>query len=254
MTEEELRRMLLSAKKMEIDRERKEEDIRVIMQNAGNLRGLPRLRYWERVCSMAGYLSLWVWVIQAAILLACGYLICMSDQRESQMLFSMAAPLVGCLGCIEIQRGYFCGMWEMEKACRYDLRQVILLKMQIMSGVDLAVVLCMVGFGRGQGMTLPGAVLTILVPYFLSSFVYFTMLCRMNRRISNYFLVGIGLLMSFCSGMLVNCIDTVRWEHINTHGEWTAILTLAALDLMIMAMKRFLRCCDREENERWSFD
>lgn len=254
MTEEELRRMLLSAKNLKIDKIRKETDIRGILQSARNTRGLPRLSYWERVCAMAGYLSLWVWGMQAAIILACGYLVCISDWRGSQMLFTMAAPLIGCIGCIEIQRGYSCGMWEMEKACRYDLRQVVLLKMQIMGGIDLAIVLCMVGYSKGLGTTLSGAVLTILVPYLLSSFVYFMLLCRMDRRISNYLLVGTGLIMSFGSGMFVNCIDAVSWERINAHGEWTAVLTLAALDLMVIAMKRFLKSCDREENGRWSFD
>lgn len=246
--------MLLAAKNLEIDEKRKEADIRTVIQGAQNTRGLPGLSYWERVCAMAGYLSLWVWLVQASVVLALGYFVCMSGGRESQALFTMAAPLVGCIGCIEIQRGYACGMWEMEKACRYDLRQVILLKMQIMSGIDLAVVLCMVGFSRGFGTTLTGAVLTILVPYLLSSFVYFMLLCRMDRRISNYLLAGTGLMMSFGSGMFVNCIDAVSWERINAHGEWTAVLTLAALDLMVIAMRRFLKSCDREENGRWSFD
>lgn len=254
MTEEELKDMLLSMKVPEIDDRRKEADIRFALEQAKDIRGLPKITYWERLRSMAGYLSPWVWVVQAVVLLVCGYAICMMPYYNYISIVSMAAPLLACIGCVEIKRGYGCGMWEMEKACRYDLRQVVLLKMQITGGVDLLVICCLIALSTGQGVELPKAIISILIPYLLTAFVFFMLLCRTGRRISNYVLAAAGMFMTVGMGIFTSCIDDIKWEYINNHGEWTAILVLAAVDLLMISMRRFLRSCDREEGIEWNFD
>lgn len=254
MTEEELKQILQSAQNMEIDEERKERDIRFVVEAARDIRGIPKLTYGERIWSMTGYLSPWIWFLQAVILMGGGYFTCAIAWEDSQIFFSMAAPLIGCIGCTEIYRGYTCGMWEMEKACRYDLRQVVLLKMQITGSADLALILCMMCFGKETGMTLSQAILGVLVPYLLAAFVYFMLLCRMDRNVSNYLLAAVGIFMSLGSAIIMNCIDDVTWERISEHGEWTALLVIVAADMMLAAMRRFLRYCDREDDRRWNFD
>lgn len=165
---------------------------------------------------------------------------------------SILAPLIACIGCTEIQRGYYCGMWEMEKACRYDLRHVMLLKMQITGSIDLILVLCLILFSAGRGIELPKAVLSILIPYLLASFLYFILLCRLRSRFSSYVLVGIGILLPMCNGFIMNCIDEVAWEIISAHSEWTAVLVILAADLLLWSMRRFFIYCDREENGKWN--
>lgn len=252
MTDEELKRRFLSIPKSEIDQSRKETSICQVMSQGTVLRGLNRITYWDRVRTMAGYLSPWVWFAQAVIFFLSAYLFRNSSEEEFLGMCSILAPLIACIGCTEIQRGYYCGMWEMEKACRYDLRHVMLLKMQITGSIDLILVLCLILFSAGRGIELPKAVLSILIPYLLASFLYFILLCRLRSRFSSYVLVGIGILLPMCNGFIMNCIDEVAWEIISAHSEWTAVLVILAADLLLWSMRRFFIYCDREENGKWN--
>lgn len=252
MTDEELKKRFLSIPKSEIDQSRKETSIYQIMSQGTGIRGLTRITYWDRVRTMAGYLSPWVWFAQAVIFLLSAYLFGNSPEENFLGICSGLAPLIACIGCTEIQRGYYCGMWEMEKACRYDLRHVMLLKMQITGSIDLILILSLIFFTTEKGIELPKAVLSILIPYLLTSFVYFMLLCRLKSRFSTYLLLGLGILLLMCNALILQCIDEVTWEIISNHSEWTAVLAILAADLLIWSMRRFFIYCDREENGKWN--
>ncbi|MDO4274389.1 MAG: hypothetical protein Q4D16_12020 [Eubacteriales bacterium] len=253
MKDSEIKILLKECRGPEIDRECKEKSIRFVTGQMKDIRVLYHISYWERLKNMAGYLSPWVWAVQAAILMLLGYFAVLDSQ--SMLPAAVAAvPLLGCIGCMEIQRGYMCGMWEMEKACRYDLRQVVLLKLQIMGGVDMAVVVCLLAMATGRGITLSKAVFYILLPYFISCFIYFTILCRTDRRASDFVIVGAGILMSAVMWVLLNCIDEVMWSYLDVRMEWTALAAIAAADLMLLSVRRFWKICDKESNKVWSYD
>lgn len=252
MTDEKLKTYFLSIPKPEIDQSRKETSICLVLSHTDEIRGLTRITYWDRIRTMAGYLSPWVWFAQAAVLLLGGYLFCSTPEDNFLSICSVLAPLIACIGCTEIQRGYYYGMWEMEKACRYDLRHVMLLKMQITGSIDLALIFCLMGFSAGRGIEFSKAVLAILMPYLLSSFVYFMLLCRVRSRFSSYVLAGAGIVMMLFHLSILESLDDVAWEIICGHSEWIAVLVIFSVDMVIWSMRRFFIFCDREENKKWN--
>lgn len=252
MKDEELKNILLQVKGPAIDSQRKEAAVCFVMSSKKERRGLTRITYWERLRSMVGYLSGGYWIIQGFLLLLCGY--CAAAGGEKILVLATTAPLLGCIGCTEIQRGYACGMWELEMSCRYDLRQVMLLKMQIFGGVDLAAILCLMIFAGSTGAAFPQMLVTILLPYLLSCSVYFLLLCVTDRKVSNYVMIGVGVFMAVATQMVFSFLDDVSWNVINTHAEWAALAVLAAADLLLLAMRWFWKTCDMEGKKAWSFD
>lgn len=255
MRDENLKKLLRAVEKPRADTEKKEASIQAVLLAAAHSerRVLHKISYGERIRCIAGYISFWSWFLQGAVAVMAGYLAVSGDVRFV-MIVGCVMPLLACIACTEVRRGYTCGMWELEKACRYDLRQVMLLKMQIMGLVDIVIALGLAAFGTEMGMGLPQAILMILVPYFLSGAVFFFLLCKTDRQVSNYVLTGAGILMAAVCYMIPELCSGIWWRFINSHAEWAALILLVSVDLLLLAVRRFLKECDVEEKRTWSCD
>ena len=104
-------------------------------------RRYQRVNVMGRIRSQITYISPAVWMAQFLLLLLCVYL--MKDRSsgsDRQMLFSVAslfAASIALIGFPELCKSFSCGMWELEQACKYNLRQLMSLKMAIVGVADL---------------------------------------------------------------------------------------------------------------------
>lgn len=254
MKDEELKNLFQSVPLPEIDRDRKEKTIKAVLDSRQEVRGLTHITYLERLFTMAGYISPMVWITQAVICMVCGLTLFLYPDDTFLECCAVVTPLLGCVGFVEIQKDYTCHMWEMEKSCRYDLRQVLLMKMQITGGVDVLLLLLMAALGMGKGISLSEAALAVAVPFFLSASIYLGILFRTDRKISNYILIALGVLLAVLSNGLTS---QVRWLELAEQpgfAERAALLTLAAADVMLLSIRHFWKNYDREEKTGWNFE
>lgn len=100
-----------------------------------------RVNFISRIKSQMTYISLKLWIAQFFLLSLCVYL--MKDiaaDSDVQVLFSVTSffvALIALVGFPELCKSFSCGMWELEQACKYNLRQLTSLKMVILGVVDL---------------------------------------------------------------------------------------------------------------------
>lgn len=253
MKDKELKQILQTGRKPEIDSSRKEEAIRGVLAAGGNLRGMPRISIWQRMYTMAGYLSPWLWIVQGAVVLLCAYSLAVNG-RGMMPTIAAAVPLIGCIGFVELQKGYACGMQELESACRYDNRQVILLKLLLIGSADMLLTLFLFALSTRLGVGLPEAVLYILVPYLLSCALYFAILLRTNRRVSNVGLLAAGIFLAVAFQFVFENIDLDNWVIRSDDSRWVFGMTVTAAALLILAIRKFWKRIDREDTKIWSFD
>lgn len=253
MKDKELRQILRAGRKPEIDSSRKEETIRRVLAAGGNLRGMPRISIWQRMYTMAGYISPWLWILQGAAVLLCAYSLAVNGNG---MMPTIAAtvPLIGCIGFVELQKGYACGMQELESVCRYDGRQVILLKLLLIGSVDMLLTLFLLAFSTQYGVGLPEAVLYIVVPFLLSCALYFSILLRTDRRVSNVGLFAAGIFLVFMFQLFFGNVDIRVWYMENSNSQWVLGAVAASVTLLALAIRKFWKRMDREDIKIWSFD
>lgn len=248
MTDEELKKILLAVPAPKAEEERKENTIRLVMAAKKELRGLTGISWWKRIRTMAGYISPAIWLGQGAVLLLVIWGM-LESGINSPAIECLAGPLLGGIACLEVQKSYACGMWELEQSCRYDARQVMLLKMQITGGADLLILLGLLGLGISLEVSFTETVLCLLVPYFLSVSVYLLILCRTDRRASNYVMAGAGILLAIVFLMSIGGLSDMRGFFLEWPGEWAAVLLVFSVDLMLLALRHFWKTCNMEEKK-----
>lgn len=155
----------------------------------------------DRLLRQLPYISPWIWPVQLLVLLLFFLLLRQQSIRvETLVLLSSTGPLLAILPMADSIRSFGCNMWEMEAACRYDLRQITAMRLCIVGGGDILVL----AFGSclyGQKMSaLWGFGLYILLPFLVSSCIYLQELNHFPGKYSACLLVstGIGVNLTCC--------------------------------------------------------
>ena len=174
---------------------------KIIVKNVlGELESKPltfiKIAWIRRVFMQIPFLSKGTLFGQAVILLA-GILIAMNgrDQRYL-MVMSICIPLVGVVGGLEILRSFASGMWELEQTCRYDLRQVMGMKLFIIGITDLMSLGLWIVLGNIRGTGITHMLIFVLIPFNISNIVYLLILKIFGRNCSGFVFAAAGVGMS----------------------------------------------------------
>lgn len=158
----------------------------------------PEASLPDRLLRQIPYISLWIWPVQLLLLLLFAtFLRKEAITVEQLLLLSFTGPLLAVLPVADIVRSFGCNMWEMEAACRYDLRQITAMRLCIIGGGDI-VVLAVGGCLYGRH---PGGIgefsLYILLPFLASSCLYLWELNHFSRKCNGYLLAATGIVLNF---------------------------------------------------------
>lgn len=155
---------------------------------------LPPESFLDSLLRQVPYISPWVWSVQflALVLFAAIFRTDLGNM-EVMLFLSFLGPLLALLPAVDIVRRFSCRMWEMEAACRHDLRQLTAMHMCIIGGADIAVLAtgaCLCGNLRGS---LWEFVLFVVLPFLVSSCVYLWELRHFSRRQNSSILAATGI-------------------------------------------------------------
>lgn len=154
------------------------------------------------------YITTWIWGVQIGIVIFFALLLQGNLERQEPILFmSLSGPVLALLLVVDIVRSFGCNMWEMEAACRHDLRQLTAMRMCIVGAADTAVLTagCAL-WGKRMGNIWEFALFAVL-PFFLSSTVYLWELKIFSGKCGGYVLAVTGMAL-----MLV-CVPALRMIH-----------------------------------------
>lgn len=217
----------------------------------------------EKILNQVTYLSPWVWSVQIGILALLFYFDYHSQHSSMVMYMSCLAPSLVLILLWELGKMFSHNMWEMEAACRYNLPQLISMRLCILSGVDLLVL-----GGTGAVFYMAGGplwqfALCVLLPFFLAASLCFWILSCYGSHVN---IVGLAaacaLLFSvwtpLISGPPIVVDSSIYGDHMPSELQaYLEVLprialwgTLAALALFLISAYRLCTKQYYESTER----
>lgn len=180
------------------------------------------------------YLSPALWFTEAAVLVFCMLIVEQTgNSADRELLFSFLsffAALLGTLGFPELCRSFSCRMWELEQSCRYDLRQIISVRLFLIGVTDLVLLLLVSGMVSSKmGILFWKSAVYLLVPFNLSCITVFCVL-GLLRDSSSFAPV-------YFSGAVVSLLIFIGANRLSIYQklplfQWNLILALTVFVLL----------------------
>lgn len=244
---DELKPILQKNKAPAIRHELRLAQIRQLTHDAGKMDILSRRSLLEHIFLQASYLSRWIWLVQASLPALLFYY---GIQGNHMLVFTCMMMLAPCLTLAllyELSKSFRSGMWEMEAPCRYNLQQLLAMRICFLSGTDTAVLLAALLCFRMVGGSLWQFALYVLIPFFLASALCLGILRRYAHRVSQYLLAAVSLsFLSVFVPLLQGC-NTYMLAH---HAEmYEKIITLSTVGALLLFICCSVRLCRRQKQE-----
>ena len=173
---------------------------RLLMKNPGQ-----ELRWYRRFVNQFKYISPFLWFSQLLAIGLCILLISQigSDTDMTAILsaISFIVALLGVVGFPEICKSFSYQMWELEQSCKYNLRQIVAIKLSIIGTIDLMIILAITLFTSLQtNLPMWEMALYLFVPFNLALSHLFLLqaLREIKTRYPPYFPQALGLPFLCC--------------------------------------------------------
>lgn len=158
---------------------------------------LPR-----RIFNQLRYISPLLWGTEGVIVIFCILIISQINEDTditlvlSSLSFFMA--LLGIFGFPELCKSFSCQMWELEQSCKYNLRQIVTLKLSLIGVLDLMLILIISSATSIQiGLPLWEITLYLFVPFNLSCIVAFIILGFIRNKCIEWLMFPAGFGIAF---------------------------------------------------------
>lgn len=246
--EEAIRRLLLQNRPPDVDPERRRQLVRQVTSLMEQRPPVPlKTSYIQKLWEQVRYISPLTWCLQ---FLAVPFLVLFVNWNHGDVMqiLLICSPLAGIIGICEVLRSFSCHMGELEQTCRYNLRQVLAMKLWLMGLADL-LILCFAGAVAGAaGGKLSEMILYVVIPFNLSNSLYLFLLNKVSRRFSGSILLGCGIFLSFLLAFLrENSPFLLRWQASEIAAPLLLLMFLASFALILWMGSRFIKNTPMEE-------
>lgn len=229
MNDKKIKAFLSQNQSIPMDENRKKKSIALLMEEVERAEFTPAVSMKEVFTNQLCYMSKSSFLIQLLAAAAGFYLLAVYGDSQLQrvwMQLSSVLPLLVIVSCTEIQKSFLDNMWELECACRYDLRTVISVRMAILSGVNLLILTLFSIMGSHQTQTFFfRTAVYLLVPFLLMNLLFFILLQK--RRLSRFGLYTAGLAATLLFLFLSNTELHFLYES-GLFAVWLLVLVIAA--------------------------
>jgi hypothetical protein len=193
---QEIRSILEGVRTPEIDENRKQNTLELLRMERKRLHMRSRKTYGRRLLEQTAYLSPAAWLIQGTLVLSLAYGFLVREKEEMLLQLLLCAPVIGIVGFTELMRSYRQNMWELEQACRYNLRQLMGMRLLIFGIADSLVACSVAIMGWGTGIRTWEVLIFFFIPQILSDCVYLYLMTRFRRHFQGTALLGSAVLMT----------------------------------------------------------
>ncbi len=240
--EAEIRAFLKKSEQPYIDEERKRRMLELLRIERKKLHVRSRKSYAKRVLEQAGYLSPLAWILQGAAVLFLGWLIHVEERNSILAGLLTCAPMLGVIGFAEILRSYQQNVWELEQACRYNLRQLMGMRLLIFGAVDSLLACCVIISGFQAGIRAEELLVFFLIPQMLSDSVYLYLMTRLRQRFQVTALIASGVMLTmFWAQIFAAVLQTPQIVEQLTRPLALLAVLLVSMGLLALSCTRFLQ-------------
>lgn len=161
---------------------------------------VQELGWYRRIVNQFKYISPLLWLSQLLAIGICMLLISQIDSNTDMTAIlsaiSFIVALLGVVGFPEVCKSFSYQMWELEQSCKYNLRQIVAIKLSIIGTIDLIIILAVTLFTSIQTkLPMWEMALYLFVPFNLACIVSFfiTGLARNKNSVLPIFPAGFGI-------------------------------------------------------------
>lgn len=251
--EKEIRLQLSRASIPPMQQKREEELFTAIRQEIYHKTIYPRKSWLQKMVEQLLYLSPSVWMIQGAILVIAALLAIDRQVTGWFQVVSVLISLVGLAGIPELAKSFYSGMWELEESCRYNLRQLLVIRLVLLGMVDVFMLVCFLALAGWQNNTSTEIIIYLMIPFNLSNSIYLLVFRYLRGKCSLFFMAAVGLLQAFAMVFLSAAIHSFAGEAsqavplrlVNGGG-------IASFFLLCFCIYQLIYAVNKEETKAWN--
>lgn len=210
----------------------------------------PKESYFNFICYQIGYIRKYVWAISALLLvIALGSLYYIPEEGilEIVWIVSSLLPFVTLLTVTEISRSASYNMAELEMSCKFNLSDIILVRMGILGTANFmlfVIILVFTMFKTDYSILRLGTY--IVVPFLLTLVLSLVVLNHMRSRETIYVCAGISCGVSVLYSVLRFSVEIAfTYDNLYIWGILCCILIISA----VIQIKKLIK---KTEELQWS--
>lgn len=228
------------------DPEKLRETVRLAETAYRERQAAVRIGFREFLSMQLRFISKWVWLAQAALLLPVLLTIgrgplSMGEMRPELFILSSCASLIAFLGFPEILKSYSHGMAEIEACSRFSMRRLMGARMLILGLADLCcLTVILTVSAASSGTPVLRMILYLLVPFNVTCCGCLTVLDHVKSRQGGYFCSAVCIL---CIAVFARLSFVERYYEAAATGAW-AVLFFCSLAYFVIELFRAFRGFD----------
>lgn len=198
-----------------------------------NMDYLPPQSFTGQILTQLSFLSGWIWLAQAGMLLLLFLCFFRADPIQVNMMIFCLASGLSLILTYEMSKSFRADVWEMEAACRYNLSQIFFFRLCILSGGDFLVLTAALVIYRMTGGPLWQFCLFTLLPFFLSSAISLYALRRIGNRCHSTAIAVIPLFSVNLTAWLIPAMEECLSGIGISLSQAMPVMTLLALAFLL---------------------
>lgn len=199
MKDRELKKLLM-LNIPEIDMSKKTQTIQAAKQLLDSRgRHSHSTSLFQLITTQIGFIPARIWAAQIAIITLLGFLIAQNGTNVYSALTSITCmlPLISLIGVSELLKSFQHGLWEIEQSCRYNTKQILIIRLIIFGFSDLLITAVLITFLNLTFETgLIALSLYILVPFTITNMGFLLAFGQMRKQYTNYAIASLGAAFS----------------------------------------------------------
>lgn len=203
---------------------------------------VQELRWYKRIVNQFKYISPFLWLSQLLAIGLCMLLISQMNSDTDITAFlsaiSFIVALLGVVGFPEICKSFSYQMWELEQSCKYNLRQIVAIKLSIIGTIDLLIIIAITLFTSLQTkLPIWEMALYLFVPFNLACIVSF-FVTSLARNKNSIFPAGFGIAF-----LMLLCINRFSLYQSTSIPIWL-VLCFGTFVILIWKTVQFIKGMD----------
>lgn len=235
------------------DREKMRETVRLAGREYKERLLSKRIGFWEFIAMQVRFVGHWVWLAQAALLVAALFFlnrfhIGAADMKSVFLLLSSVAPMIAFAGFPEIMKSYAHNMEEIESSTRFSMQKLMGARMLIVGLTDLfSLTLILAVSAAGNAALILRMILYLLVPFNVTCCICLTMLEHVRSRYDGYYC---GAICTVCIVLFCRFSFVRDFYETAATGAWIILFFISIVYLAVetaRVFRSFNRVCFRDE-------